>query len=29
MRESTVRKGAARYELEQQIEREFRRETEL
>jgi hypothetical protein len=29
MRDSTVRRGAARYELEQQIEREFRREVDL
>ena len=29
MRESTVRSGVARYELEQQIEREFRREVDL
>lgn len=29
MQDSTVRRGVARYELEQQIEREFRREVDL
>lgn len=29
MRDSTVRKGVARYELEQQIEKEYQREVDL